>query len=155
MRLLRPHIPLFVRCQVALRQTGHSPGWAIDRIFAAKSCARLLAETMAEIAGRLKCEVSNLHLDHDPALGAREKLFHKGVHVGYSPDANDPEALIYREAGAHRIKTNLRGDHGQHPDRVLIKKARRLTENKPPKRKVKIPSRGFGKASRPFHKRKM
>ena len=43
----------------------------------------------------------------------------------YSPDANDPEHLVYRTAHAHLIKTNVRGEHGQHPDRVLIKKERR------------------------------
>jgi hypothetical protein len=120
----------------------------------------MLKLAMFHLAIALKCEVSELRLDHDPPLAARQRLQYSGVvRPTYIPDANDPDHLFYRphgpqHAGSHLIKTNVRGDHGQHPDRVLIKRARRLTENKPPKRKVKIKSRGFDKASRPFQKRR-
>jgi hypothetical protein len=131
-RLLRPHIPVETRCRVVLRQLGEmfiedvmSANRYLPRDHRKLSYGRLLAEKLALLAELLKCEVADLHLDHNPALGAREKVFRKGEHVGYKPDANDPEHLIYREAAAHRIKTNVRGEHGQHPDRVLIKKMRR------------------------------
>jgi hypothetical protein len=104
----------------------------------------LLDRMLEMLAQELRCEVSQLHLDHDPALGARQKLVKGGVHVGYFPDANDPEFLIYREKHAHFIKTNVRGIGAQHPDRVLIKKERKR-------------SRGVitKKASRPWPKRKI
>lgn len=149
MRLLRPHVPLSVRCNVACRQLG------VPFLIITPSYGDWLRQLLRDLAERLGCAESELHLDHDPALGAREKVHDwiTGEHTGYVPDANSAAHLIYREAGAHRLKTNVRGEHGQHPDRVLIKKARRLTENKPPKRKVKIQSRGFGKVSRPFPKK--
>lgn len=163
-RLYRPHIPLSVRCKVAERQAAEKPnemwnfylatGWHPTMHF-----RRRLTVLMQALAMRFGCTVSELRLDHDPPLGARQKAVRSdGRHV-YLPDANSPDHLVYRphgpqHAGSHLIKTNVRGEHGQHPDRVLIKKARRLTENKPPKRKVKIQSRGFDKASRPFAKRK-
>lgn len=157
-RLLRPHIPLEVRCRVVLRQLGemwpdltiadfrHTPG----------GHGLLLAAKLSALAYDLGCNFSDLHLDHDPALGAREKVFRKGEHVGYRPDANDPEHLFYREKAAHRIKTNVRGLHGQHPDRVLIKRQRRRETPKKMRRPVKWPSRPLKSASRwpkrPFRK---
>ena len=100
-----------------------------------------------------------VHLDHHPALAAREKVFRNGEHVGYIPAANDPDYLLYREEAEHRLKTNVRGDGAQHPDRVLIKKQRRLERGPKPKRGPKIRSRGFSSAkqklpSRPFPKRR-
>jgi hypothetical protein len=89
----------------------------------------------------LSTDGSPLHLDHDPALGARVKVLRHGEIIGYLPTANDPEFLIYREAGAHRIKTNVRGEHGQHPDRVLIKKQRRRERGSKKRRSRPIPSR--------------
>jgi len=157
-RLLRPVIPTSVRCRVALRQLGEM--WPDDVMAANKGrLGALLAELLAHLAKLLGCEVKGLHLDHDPALGAREKVFRKGVHVEYMPPANDPDSLMYREANAHRVKTNHIGDHGQHPDRVLIKRQRR--REKPPKPKRSSPIRSAGKmpkgktkwASRPFPKK--
>ena len=151
-RLFRPHIPLSVRCAVAERQlVGLShPKFVTmeDRHFAHR-----LGWLLRDLATRLGCEVSELHLDHNPALGAREKVVRAGVHIGYRPHANDPEFLLYREASAHRLKTNVKGDGAQHPDRVLIKKQRRLERGPKPKRGPKIQSRGFGQKSRPFPKR--
>jgi hypothetical protein len=150
-RLYRPHIPLSVRCEVALRQMDHIKD--ILSLTAPVEPLRSRLDFLLEALARLlACEVSELRLDHDPPLGARSQAVKcpgfKGPPIIYIPDANDPEHLAYRphgpqHDGSHLIKTNVRGDHGQHPDRVLIKKARRLRENKPPKRKVKITSRGF------------
>lgn len=151
-RLIRPYIPLLVRCQVALRQSGEM--WIINVIVEWKGVrgrglGELLKIKLAYIALMLGCEVKDLRLDHNPALGAREKVFRKGVHVGYRPDANDPDHLMYREKHAHDVKTRLRGDHGQFSDIALIKRERRRTRKKKlkPKRKWalkrKIPSRPF------------
>jgi len=88
-------------------------------------------------------EYMRAELDHDPPLTVREKIVRKGVIVGYRPDANDPDFLIYRNADEHRLKTNVRGDGAQYPDRVRIKKIRRIEHPKPkkkynwPKRKVR------------------
>jgi len=95
---------------------------------------------LAEILG---CEVKDLCLDHDPALATRRKKG-EGRKTVYIPDANDPEFLIYREKHAHHIKTNIKGDGAQYPDRVLIKRAR--GNRVKPKRKW---------PTRPFPKRKM
>ncbi len=124
MKLLRPHIPLEVRCRVAARQLGLRPDLEGDKRMG--RLGLLLDAYLQMLATELGCEVSQLHLDHDPALGAREKVFSGlGRHVNYKPEANDPEFLVYRERHAHHIKTNVRGDGAQHPDRVLIKKQRR------------------------------
>jgi hypothetical protein len=110
---------------------------------------RLLEELLLQLAQVLSgveepTEAEALHLDHDPPLGAREKVFNSaGEHVGYEPDANDPEHLIYRTATAHRFKTNVRGDGAQHPDRVLIKRQRKLEKREAAKAAAKRP----GKAS--------
>ena len=164
-RLLRPHIPLEVRCRVALRQLGEM--WVGEAIEAHRprrgsggGFNDYLFELLERLARLLDCDVESLRLDHDPALGAREKVFQLGVHVDYIPAANDPEFLIYREKHAHHIKTNVRGDGAQHPDRVLIKKNRRIERGPRPKRGPSIQSRGFQKGpkrpwgKRPFEKRR-
>lgn len=158
-RLIRPAIPVEVKFRVVLRQLGEM--WPDDIIRlhreARSSMGRAVAERLTRLAELLNCEVKDLRLDHDPALGAREKVFRKKVHVDYIPSANDPEHLRYRPhgpqfAGSHLIKTNVRGEHGQHPDRVLIKKQRRLEKGaQPVKRRVAFP--GKNKASRPKPKR--
>lgn len=142
-KLYRPHIPLSVRCKVAERQLREAflpleP--SLDDV-PTKPLARrlrLLLEALVVLKG---CEVSDLRLDHDPPLGGRPR-HRRGLNprTFYTPDANDPDHLFYRphgpeHEGSHLIKTNVRGDHGQHPDRVLIKKQRRL--EKPPRAKKK------------------
>jgi hypothetical protein len=158
-RLYRPHIPLDVQARVLIRQRGY--------LFPDKEIVGARLEGLRAFVDRQKrmlaaflhCDVRDLRLDHDPALGTRMKRSHfngKKWISFYSPDANDPDHLIYREKHAHHIKTNVRGEHGQHPDRVLIKKERRrLREGKRRfKRKItgpanawlpgrKLQSRGF------------
>lgn len=158
MRLPRPHVPLDVRCRVALRQLGEF--WPDDVLRAnGHRHGALLAGLLTRLAALLACEAADLHLDHDPALGAREKVTRGGgVIVGYKPDANDHEFLIYRTKAAHRIKTNVRGDGAQHPDRVLIKRQRRREKGAHAKPKRCWPSRPFPKGkrripSRPFPQR--
>lgn len=151
MKLYRPHIPLEVRCEVAARQAGYDKTSAA--VLLSVNTGRfkaLLGPLLMQVSYRLGCKVNDLHLDHDPALATRTKRSHfngKRWIAFYSPDANDPAYLIYREKHAHQIKTNVRGEHGQFPDRVLIKRERkRRNKNKGKvKRKVKIKSSGFDK----------
>ena len=163
-RLPRPYIPISVRLKVAARQ------YASRETLFPKSQAAILSAIycVGTDSQKLKSLLTILfndgddpivHLDHNPALENREKVFRNGVHVDYDPPANDPDHLVYRLAPDHRTKTNVRGEHGQHPDRVLIVKNRRLEERdagKPPRRVAKIRSRGFQKGpkrkwpSRPF-----
>ena len=153
-RLLRPAIPVETKCRVALRQLGEM--WP-DAVISEhkRNLGRLLTSLLGRLASLLDCEPGALHLDHNPALAIRERIVRRGRHVGYRPDANDPEHLIYREKLAHHIKTNVRGDGAQFPDRVLIKRERRREKRlknvdflKGPrvtsiKRKSKWPSRPF------------
>ena len=142
-RLPRPHIPLSVRVQVAARQAGfvnlelflrlHKGGFAkvLDRL--------LYGDDLGPCAGFKRDQP--IHLDHDPPLGAREKIWKDGEIVGYVPAANDPEYLIYRLKVDHQVKTNIRGEHGQHPDRVLIKRQRRRDRKSRPRPKQNIRGR--------------
>lgn len=157
-RLFRPHVPLSVRCEVAERQLRQlDPRKLGYFVRPPKTAGNRLKVLLPWLAGCLGCEVSELRLDHDPALGARSVGQRKGK-TFYIPDANSPDHLAYRphgaqHAGSHDVKTRIRGDHGQHPDRVLIKKARRAEaakSGKPPKRKIKIPSAKKPWPKRPF-----
>lgn len=161
-RLYRPHIPLDVRCRVALRQLGEM---FIDDVIAANTgrYRAFLDELLQALAELLRPgEAIKLQLDHDPPLGAREKTG-EGADTVYTPDANDPEFLIYREKEAHGIKTRVRGEHGQYSDLALIKRKR--SRERPKKKrpgftfgvnkstkKMKRPKTRW--ASRPFPKRK-
>lgn len=148
-RLYRPHIPLSVRVEVVDRQLRQFGG-TLKRV--GKATLRdTLDVGLWVLAGNLGCDISDLRLDHDPALGARPKIV-DGDKMIYSPDANDARYLEYiphgpEFDGSHLIKTNVRGRHGQHPDRVLIKKQRRIERGPKPKRGPKIKSAGF--ASKP------
>ena len=132
-RLYRPHIPFDTRCRVALRQLGDM--WPEDLMDAHRSAGgswlKLLDQLLARLADLLNCGVGDLRLDHDPALGTRPRRG-EGKNTIYMPPANDPDHLLYRPhgpqfAGSHLIKTNIRGDNGQYPDRVLIKRERKRT----------------------------
>ena len=57
----------------------------------------------------MDCGIKDLHLDHDPALGARKRKG-EGKKTVYDPPANSPDHLIYREKHDHHIKTNVRGE---------------------------------------------
>lgn len=132
-RLVRPPINTETKLLVVLRQLGELfPLSVVEIAIKSRMTGRALDGKLQVLAELLNCEVKDLRLDHDPALGARVKVFNKaGEHVDYKPAASDPEFLFYRPHGpqferSHLVKTNVRGDHGQHPDRVLIVKNRRL-----------------------------
>lgn len=159
-RLYRPYISLAVRITVLHRHLGQEWGHYYVTTETLLCCLYprrdLFRRMMVDWAARLGCEVKDLRLDHDPPLAARERTG-EGNLTTYVPDANDPEHLFYRPhgarfAGSHDVKTRIRGDHGQHPDRVLIKKMRRIERGPRPKRqpgfKTKAPKRRW--PSRPF-----
>lgn len=169
-KLYRPTIPVEVKCRVALRQLGEMfiddvirSNRFTPRVTPPRSLAMLLNNTLAALAELLKCEVKELRLDHDPALGLRQQIAEgQNMRLRYLPDANDPEFLCYRphgaqHAGSHDVKTRIRGDHGQYSDITLIKRQRRRDRRacKEPakkarglsltKQKTKWPKRSFPK----------
>jgi hypothetical protein len=135
-RLYRPYIPVEVRCRVVLRQLGELwpddviSAWTKDRLGGRLgSLQALLDDRLEKLAALLGCTKKELRLDHDPALAARQR-WGEGKTTVYLPAANDPEFLIYRTAHGHHLKTNVRGDGAQYPDRVLIKRERKRREAK-------------------------
>lgn len=153
-RLVRPRIPLDVKLTIILRQLGGMPGYVNDIVAEACASRRLGVkhdEALGRFANLTGCDVSDLRLDHDPALENREKVFRKGVHVDYVPAANDPEHLFYRPhgtqfAGSHDVKTRIRGDRGQLPDNMIAKKNRNVAKRRA--RRAAGKATGFQK--RPF-----
>ena len=149
MRLYRPHIPINVRCRVAMRQLGEL--WIDDALEAhAGVLGAFLARLLKKLAGLLGEE--KLHLDHDPALENRER-HGEGKNTRYTPPANDPEFLIYRTQQDHKIKTLVRGDGAQLSDAAIARKRKRK-ERKATRRKTQWPKRPLRSASR-WPKRKM
>jgi hypothetical protein len=157
-RLYRPHVPLEVRYCVALRQTdGLSPGRAAEEAKKARKARSLrwaLDQELTILAKKLGCRETDLRLDHDPPLAARPR-YRRGLgkKTYYEPPANDADYLLYRPhgpefAGSHLIKTYVRGEHGQYPDRVLIKRERKRREGKRAKPKRKWSSPPLRSASR-------
>ena len=167
-RLPRTRPSIEVRLRVAYRQLGYGQGVineGVRQATAKRALGRELDGTLRILATFLHCEISDLRLDHNPALENREKLVElpngrkhrtvivpKGAKVlRYFPAENDPDYLFYRAhgpqfVGSHLIKTNVRGDGAQHSDRALAAKNKNIARNRDPKRrKAKLKSRGFQK----------
>lgn len=149
----RPHIPLKVRCIVAARQIGYDAATLPLLLDDWRGkYATLLKKCLDEI--RKKVGEDNLQLDHDPALVLREYFPKTGK---WSPDANDPDFLIYRaQDGDHRVKTTIRGAHGARSDisEMVYRRrvAKRAEERRTGKKKKfnwpkgrKLQGRGFQK----------
>lgn len=160
-RLYRPNIPTGIKLKVVLRQVGEIfPDQVLAEAKRDRMMGRQLNGLLKMLAETLNCEVSDLRLDHDPPLGARDKSkWSASGKTYYIPDANDPEHLFYRPHGAqfegsHDVKTRIRGDHGQFSDIALIKRQRRRERGPKPKRGPKIQGRRFEGKSRPFPKRR-
>lgn len=123
----RPNIPLPVQVLVAERQLfARGDGWQ----------AVIVASQFITLGRRLPVLLWLLWgseptaLDHDPPLRWRtytERI--KNIAARYTPNANDPDHLIWRTEIDHKIKTNVAGEHGQFPDRVLIKRERNREKN--------------------------
>ena len=135
MRLLRPYISYAVRETVVLRQLAAAsviPNRYIKYFGSAK--ARVTAY-LGELFGGEPAQ-----LDHDPAL--QNRPFDNKTQK-YTPDANDPEYLIYRTKQAHKIKTLVRGDGAQLSDAAIARKRKRQRRE----RRHKWPSRELRSAS--------
>ena len=150
MRLLRPCIPLKVRCRVALRQLGET--WSDTVLHSWHGNYGLLLERLLRRLA-VKLEADKLELDHDPALVLRQQDFVKidgKMTLKFTPDAADVDHLIYRSDTGHRHKTHgvRREDSPEFSDRVLMKRQRRRER---PKRKKLWPSRPFPKRSKHVH----
>lgn len=157
MKLLRPHIPLETRCRVLLRQLGELwPEQCIATAKEARSLGYFVAGLKKQLSELLVCGPDELQLDHEPALENREKVFDRsGQHVGYRPDANDPNHLIYRTKADHQIKTNVRGDGAQYSDRALAKRERRRQRGNKPSRPIESANRWPPKGSRKINWRSL
>jgi hypothetical protein len=171
MKRPRPYIPLAVRCLVALRQIGWTSDRADRRLLSedhysgGNGHAWLLDHSLATLAEQLGCEQKDLHLDHDPALVLRKFNHRTGK---YSPDANHPDYLIYREKADHQQKTTGRKPGAERTittkgsdiglktkfarlERKAAKSAKmRMTAQRKRKEKRKIQSRSFSTEKRKF-----
>jgi hypothetical protein len=138
-RLSRPHIPLYVR-ELALdhqmRAAGFGTSWASQQ---GRSVAVRLRLKLEEFFGGVPVE-----LHHRPALLNREIIRRKDGSLGYLPDANNPDYLVYLTAEDHDIETHVRGQHGQYSDLAMARKRKRK-ERKAKRPKRKWPSRSFPK----------
>ena len=146
MRLLRPYISFETRAEVALVQA-RLRGFSVDQDFAKLPASKRLTALLRYLFG----DNVAVHLDHDPALQNRTKVFRNGNLVGYVPAANDPTHLVWRTKPDHRTKTFVRGDHGQYCDVILAARERNRAKKKT-KHKYRWPT-GRKIQSRPFPSR--
>jgi hypothetical protein len=149
MKLFRPRIPITVKVLVARRQLREMrvpvPGRGQRSLSAYhEELMSLLTECMGG---------GQMQLDHDPALGLRERRG-TGRYAVYSPRANDPRYLVYRPKAQHLEKTTGRKADAERTvttkgsDIWAMKKFRKLEG--PKKRKMRIPSRPFPTIKRRF-----
>jgi hypothetical protein len=123
-KLHRPYVPMAVRLAVARRQFDETPAdkrWINDKA--------LLDLYLATLFGD---QYRSVHLDHDPPLFLRERNGDQ-----YTPDANDPNYLVYRTKEDHRIKTFVHGDGAQRSDMAQRRYLKRAAKNRKPKVKFK------------------
>lgn len=137
MTLPRPYIPIPVRVIVAERQLVKRGIWT-EAHRAEMATVPMTASRRLECALALLLAGDKHHLDHNPPLGERQ--FNPETKK-YTPDANDPDHLFYLTVPEHRVKTYVRGEHGQFSDTALMKRERR--RKRAPKPKRKWPSRPF------------
>jgi hypothetical protein len=143
MKRPRPHIPLSVRVEVAEREVEKGLWWPLY-LSAVEAGGMTLGKRLEILLGHLP---KGAQLDHDPALILREFNPETGK---YTPDANDPAYLIYREPRLHLQKTIGRKADAEKTvttkgsDIWLRDKFKRL-ENPSTKPRAKIPSRPFPK----------
>lgn len=174
MRIPRPHIPLSVRVAVAERQLWEMArkSWWIEYLahddrpagVKLKECIEKLSEILGDV----------LQLDHDPALILRQYKVdrRKPKAAWFTPNANDPDHLIYRVIGDHGQKTTGRkpgatktittkgSDVWLKTKFARLERKQKINTSDIPettkswfkKAKVKIPSRPLGKG-RPFPRR--
>lgn len=149
----RAYIPLLTRVVVTRRQLRELK---IEmRRDNYETLTAYLQRLLEELQWRLSITSEPLQLDHDPALGLREKTVHADGHVTYRPRETDHRYLVYRPKGKHLEKTVGRKPGAERTvttkgsDIWLMQKFRKLGR-KPSGRKwpkgAKIPSRPFSKS---------
>lgn len=107
MKRPRPYIPLAVRVEVAERYVNKDVWWQLY-CGAVEAGGMTLGRRMAILMGHMP---KGAQLDHDPALILRPFDEATGK---YTPDANDPAYLIYRDAPDHLQKTTGRKPGATH-----------------------------------------
>lgn len=153
MKRPRPYIPLAVRVEVAERQIRSMPDkslwWLVYRA-AVDVGGMTLGDRLQELLEHLP---KGSQLDHDPALILRRFNEKTGL---YTPCANDPAYLIYRDPKDHLQKTIGRRADAEKTvttkgsDIWLKSKFNRLEGRTKQRPKAKIPSR-----PNPWPKRKL
>lgn len=101
MKRPRPYIPLAARVEVAERDVVKGLWWPLY-LSAVGAGKMTLGRRLGILLGHLP---KGVQLDHDPALILREFNERTGK---YTPDANDPAHLIYRDPDDHLQKTTGR-----------------------------------------------
>jgi hypothetical protein len=147
MKRPRPYIPRAVMVEVAERDCIKGLWWPLY-CGAVEAGGMNLRRRLEILRGHLP---KGAELDHDPALILRAFDPRTGE---YTPAANDPAYLIYRDGESHQQKTTgrkpgaLRTVTTKGSDIGLKTKFARLERK--PKRKAKIPSRPFSTQKRKF-----
>lgn len=154
MKRPRPSIPMSVRVAVAERQAQCDSTWWLLYFSALTSEKLTLGRRLAILLEHLP---KGAQLDHDPALILRPFSPRTGK---YTPDANDPRFLTYREPAEHLQKTTGRKPGASRTittkgsDIGIKTKFARLER----KARATIKPKGFGGKrkieSRPFSKQK-
>lgn len=140
MKRPRPYIPLSVRVEVAERDCVKGP-WFPLYCSAVEVGGMTLGRRLVILLGHLP---KGSELDHDPALILREFDAATGK---YTPDANDPAYLVYRDPDEHQQKTTGRRPGAERTittkgsDIGLKAKFARLEARTKSRPKAKIPSR--------------
>lgn len=141
MKRVRPPIPWNVQWIAAQRQAFRA---GIPTAFPVANKRGTVSQKAIRDATRVMLAAlfpgEKTHCDHNPPLRTRGyNPRRKDVAARYTPHANDPDHLIHRTVHAHKIKTNIRGDGAQFPDRVLIKRERKRERKKMREKSRKIP----------------
>jgi len=137
----RPHIPIPVRLTVIARQLQES-----RQLYDVLTVAVLTMSEAAKLDHLLTCKFGEekYHLDHDPSLVLRSYDEATGQ---YTPDANDPDFLVYRTEEDHRLKTYVRGEGAQFSDAAKRRRAIKQQRQERPR-----PNRWPPKGSRPMRR---
>jgi len=166
-RRVRPYIPLDVRVQVAERQLmvmrggGVTHGWWDYYLYCWRGQKWSLSRRLYHLLEKLSEMLGDvLQLDHDPALILRQYKVdrRKPEAAWFTPNANDPDHLVYRPVRDHLEKTVGRRADAEKTvttkgsDVWLKTKFRRLEQPRK-KPRVKIPARKRPWPKRPFPKK--
>jgi hypothetical protein len=141
----RPYISFATRVKVARRQLSELPRalWRDQEQEEGETLTMYLHALLGWLKSALGCD--ELQLDHDPALILRKLNRRTGK---YTPDANDPDYLVYRPKDEHQQKTTGRKPGAERTvttkgSDIWLKTKFKKLENPTKKRARKIPSRPF------------